>query len=72
MSASAKSNGFRSVIDRLNARDPERDGLRRAVRAAIVVPVAAALPLVTVAANLGGLELVYPAKPDAALERSAG
>ena len=31
------------VLHRLKARDPERDGLRRAVRAAIVVPVAAAV-----------------------------
>jgi hypothetical protein len=34
--------------------------------------VAAALPLVTVAANLGELELVYPATRDAALARSVG
>jgi len=31
------------AVRRLNTRDPERDGLRRAVRAAIVVPVAAAV-----------------------------
>jgi hypothetical protein len=30
------------AVERLRTRDPERDGLRRAVRAAIVVPVAAA------------------------------
>jgi uncharacterized membrane protein YccC len=35
-------------------------------------PVADALPLVTVAANLGELELLYPVKPDAASTRSAG
>jgi uncharacterized membrane protein YccC len=33
----------RRVVHRLGARDPERDGLRRAVRAAIIVPIAAAV-----------------------------
>ena len=31
------------VVHHLRARDPERDGLRRAVRAAVVVPIAAAV-----------------------------
>lgn len=34
-------------------------------------PIANALPLVTVAANLGELELLYPVKPDAASTHSA-
>jgi uncharacterized membrane protein YccC len=34
---------IRRAVNRLDARDPERDGLRRAVRAAIVVPIAAAV-----------------------------
>jgi hypothetical protein len=34
---------WRRAADRINARDPERDALRRAVRAAIVVPIAAAV-----------------------------
>jgi uncharacterized membrane protein YccC len=33
----------RHVLDRLRARDPEHDALRRALRAAIVVPIAAAV-----------------------------
>jgi uncharacterized membrane protein YccC len=34
---------MRPVLHRLDARDPERDGLRRALRAAIIVPIAAAV-----------------------------
>ncbi len=34
---------LRHVLDRLRARDPEYDALRRALRAAVVVPVAAAV-----------------------------
>jgi Fusaric acid resistance protein-like len=34
---------LRHVLDRLRARDPEYDALRRALRAAIVVPIAAAV-----------------------------
>jgi uncharacterized membrane protein YccC len=34
---------LRHVLDRLRARDPEHDALRRALRAAIVVPIAAAV-----------------------------
>jgi uncharacterized membrane protein YccC len=34
---------LRRAADRLTTRDPERDGLRRAVRAAIIVPLAAAI-----------------------------
>jgi uncharacterized membrane protein YccC len=34
---------LRGVVHRLDARDPERDGLRRAVRAAVIVPIAAAV-----------------------------
>lgn len=33
----------RDLIDRLHSRDPEHDGLRRALRAGIVIPIAAAL-----------------------------
>ncbi|MBV9352057.1 MAG: FUSC family protein, partial [Mycobacterium sp.] len=38
----AGRNPVRRALHRLKARDPERDGLRRAVRAAIAVPIAAA------------------------------
>lgn len=34
---------FTGLIDRLHNRDPEHDGLRRALRAAIVLPIAAAV-----------------------------
>ena len=34
---------LRHVLERMRARDPEYDALRRAVRAAIVLPVAAAV-----------------------------
>ncbi len=34
---------LRGAVHRLDARDPERDGLRRAVRAAVIVPIAAAV-----------------------------
>ena len=34
---------LRHVLDRLRARDPEYDALRRALRAAIVLPIAAAV-----------------------------
>ena len=34
---------FRHVLDRMRARDPEFDALRRALRAAIVLPIAAAV-----------------------------
>ena len=34
---------LRQFIDRLHSRDPENDGLRRALRAGIVVPIAAAV-----------------------------
>ena len=34
---------LRGAVHRLDARDPERDGLRRAVRAAVIVPLAAAI-----------------------------
>ncbi len=34
---------FRRAVHRLDVRDPERDGLRRAVRGAIIVPIAAAV-----------------------------
>src|SRR6201997_985008 len=34
---------LRGAVHRLDARDPERDGLRRGVRAAIIVPIAAAV-----------------------------
>jgi hypothetical protein len=34
---------WRRAADRVRSRDPEKDGLRRAVRAAIVVPIAAAV-----------------------------
>lgn len=34
---------WRRAADRIRSRDPEKDGLRRAVRAAIVVPIAAAV-----------------------------
>ena len=40
--------GLHGAVERLRTRDPERDGLRRAVRAAIVVPVAAAVTFVVV------------------------
>lgn len=43
---------FRRVVERVRTRDPEGDGLRRAVRAAIVVPTAAALSAVM----LGGTQ----------------
>jgi hypothetical protein len=41
--ASAPAGVFRRILDRIHQRDPEYDALRRAVRAAIVVPLAAAL-----------------------------
>ena len=34
---------LRHVLERLRARDPEFDALRRALRAAVVVPIAAAV-----------------------------
>ena len=34
---------FGGAVHRLDARDPERDGLRRALRAAVIVPIAAAV-----------------------------
>lgn len=37
------TRSFRRIADRLRARDPGRDGLRRALRAAIAIPIAAAL-----------------------------
>ena len=70
-----------AVCDRLAGDDdkswsPISDDLLPALRAESTsvgeAAVAAALPLVTVAANLGELELVYPAKRDAALTHSAG
>jgi hypothetical protein len=39
---------FRRVVERLRTRDPELDALRRAVRAAIVVPLAAAVSFLVV------------------------
>jgi uncharacterized membrane protein YccC len=44
--ASETAAVLRHVLDRLRARDPEFDALRRALRAAIVVPVAAAVSFV--------------------------
>jgi uncharacterized membrane protein YccC len=41
--ASETAAVLRHVLDRLRARDPEFDALRRALRAAIVVPIAAAV-----------------------------
>ena len=38
----------RRTLQRLGAKDPDRDGLRRAIRAAIVVPLAAELGRVVV------------------------
>lgn len=37
------TNLWRRAVDRLRQRDPEFDALRRAVRAALVLPVAAAV-----------------------------
>lgn len=37
----AEANAFRRLVDRLRARDPSRDGLRRALRAGIAIPLAA-------------------------------
>ena len=39
----AKSSVWRRAADRIRQRDPERDALRRAVRAAMIVPLAAAV-----------------------------
>ena len=70
-----------AVCDRLAGRDdrvwpPISDDLVPALRTEstgrVESAVAAALPLVMVAASLGELELVYPARPGAALEHSAG
>lgn len=36
-------NVLRQIADRLNSRDPGRDGFRRALRAAIAIPIAAAI-----------------------------
>jgi len=54
---------------------PVSDDLVPALRAESTgdeAAIAAALPLVTVAANIGELELVSPPTPDAALARSEG
>ncbi len=40
---SAPAGAVRRAVDRIRERDPELDGLRRAVRAAVVVPLAAAV-----------------------------
>jgi hypothetical protein len=44
-----RAGWWRRAVDRINERDPEHDALRRAIRAAIVVPIVAA-----VAFELGG------------------
>ena len=54
----ASSAVLHRVANRLNSRDPERDGLRRAVRAAIVVPLAAAVSF-TVGADQSPLYTIF-------------
>lgn len=48
--ASPSTGLLRRAVDRINERDPEHDALRRAIRAAVVVPLAAAVSF-AVAAN---------------------
>jgi hypothetical protein len=43
ITALMRARCFRGAVERLRTRDPERDALRRAGRAAIVVPLAAAV-----------------------------
>src|SRR5437588_528935 len=51
----------RRVLERLHTKDPDHDGLRRAVRAAIMVPLTAGLSLIVVGGTAAPLFAVLGA-----------